>query len=88
MNPFDARVEEEIRILAEAARHEPPQPPCKVHVHPPSDWTRQHWMVVRDDGGLFCSTYFGRTPEGHDARERAELIARAVNEYLDRCAMK
>lgn len=56
----------------------------KVHVLPPEDWTRQHWLVVRDDGGLFCSCLFGLVPEGGDAKERAELIARAVNEYIDR----
>ena len=57
---------------------------CKVHVQPPIDWKSQYWMVARDDGGLFCSCLFALVPEGGETRERAELIAAAVNEYLER----
>lgn len=64
------------------------KPITGVHVQPPQDWTRQHWMVVADDGGLFCSCLFASTPEGGETRERAELIAKAVNDYLKQSASR
>lgn len=57
---------------------------CKVHVQVPTNWQSEYWQVVRDDGGLFCHCWFAASPEGGETRERAELIARAVNEYIDR----
>jgi hypothetical protein len=52
----------------------------RVHVQSPGhNWGSQMWSVVKDDGGLFCLTFYADRAEGGRARETAELIARAVN---------
>ncbi len=57
-----------------------------VHVISPGPfWQTREWLVATDDGGLFCSCYFGTMadgPGGGEARERAEFIAKAVNAYI------